>query len=383
MKSWDIFCSAVDNYGDVGVSWRLARQLAHEFELDVRLFVDDLQVLERLCPEVCPSLSIQSVSGLQVIRWGAGLKVAPADVVIETFGCQLPDALVRAMAAREPASLWINLEYLSAESWIEACHGLPSPQITGPEKRFYFPGFTEKTGGLLREKALLLKRQQFSQTDRLRFLRRLGVNPSPDSVLVSVFTYENESIASWLEVLRRDERRFHLLVPTGRIAKNMQRWLGVESLAHGETHSRDQLTIQAIPFVRQEDYDLLLWSCDLNLVRGEDSFVRAQWAGKPFLWHIYPQQDNVHLEKLAAFLGHYLDGMGAEAAAATERFWGDWNRQNPLRESWTAWQRHWPELERNAEQWCAYLARQAGLAESLARFAQSWYKSRAEIPPAF
>lgn len=381
MKSWDIYCSAIDNFGDVGVSWRLARQLAHEFERDVRLFVDDLQVLELLCPEVSPSLPIQWVSGVQVIRWGAGMEVAPADVVIETFGCPLPDTLISAMAAREPAPLWINLEYLSAESWIEDCHGLPSPQITGPEKYFYFPGFTEKTGGLLREKGLLLKRQQFTPADRLHFLRQLGVNPSPGSVLVSVFTYENESIDSWLDTLRRDRSRFHLLVPTGRISKNIQRWLGVETLAHGEIHSCDQLTIQAIPFVRQEDYDLLLWSCDLNLVRGEDSFVRAQWAGKPFLWHIYPQEENVHLEKLAAFLRYYLDGMDAEAAAATERFWGDWNQQNPLQESWTVWQKHWPDLERNAERWCSQLARQSGLAESLARFAQSWYKGRAEITP--
>ena len=383
MKSWDIFCSAIDNFGDVGVSWRLARQLAHEFALDVRLFVDDPQVLELLCPEVSPSLPIQWVSGVQVIRWGAGLEVAPAAVVIETFGCRLPDTLISAMAARDPASLWINLEYLSAESWVEDCHCLPSPQVTGPQKYFYFPGFTERTGGLLREKDLLLKRQQFTQADKRHFLRKLGVDPSPGSVLVSVFTYENESIASWLEILCRDESRFHLLVPTGRISKNIQRWLGVEVLAHGEIHSCGQLTIQAIPFVRQEDYDLLLWSCDLNLVRGEDSFVRAQWACKPFLWHIYPQEEDVHLEKLAAFLRYYLDGMGVEAAAATQRFWGDWNRQKPLQESWAVWQKHWPDLERNAERWCSQLARQPGLAESLARLAQSWYKRRAEITPPF
>ncbi|HPE78563.1 MAG TPA: elongation factor P maturation arginine rhamnosyltransferase EarP [Gammaproteobacteria bacterium] len=383
MKSWDIFCSAIDNFGDVGVSWRLARQLAHEFALDVRLFVDDPKVLELLCPEVSPSLPIQWVSGVQVIRWGAALEVAPAAVVIETFGCRLPDTLISAMAARDPASLWINLEYLSAESWVEDCHCLPSPQVTGPQKYFYFPGFTERTGGLLREKDLLLKRQQFTQADKRHFLRKLGVDPSPGSVLVSVFTYENESIASWLEILCRDESRFHLLVPTGRISKNIQRWLGVEALAHGEIHSCGQLTIQAIPFVRQEDYDLLLWSCDLNLVRGEDSFVRAQWACKPFLWHIYPQEEDVHLEKLAAFLRYYLDGMGVEAAAATQRFWGDWNRQKPLQESWAVWQKHWPDLERNAERWCSQLARQPGLAESLARLAQSWYKRRAEITPPF
>ena len=25
--TWDIFCSVVDNFGDIGVTWRLARQL--------------------------------------------------------------------------------------------------------------------------------------------------------------------------------------------------------------------------------------------------------------------------------------------------------------------------------------------------------------------
>ncbi len=59
----------------------------------------------------------------------------------------------------------------------------------------------------------------------------------------------------------------------------------------------------------QSDYDHLLWCCDFNLVRGEDSFLRAQWAARPFLWHIYPQADAAHLEKLTAFLelyGHHL-----------------------------------------------------------------------------
>jgi hypothetical protein len=42
------------------------------------------------------------------------------------------------------------------------------------------------------------------------------------------------------------------------------------------------------------------------LVRGEDSFVRAQFAGKPFIWDIYPQDIDAHLKKLDAFLDVYL-----------------------------------------------------------------------------
>ena len=52
----------------------------------------------------------------------------------------------------------------------------------------------------------------------------------------------------------------------------------------------------------QHDFDHLLWACDLNFVRGEDSLVRALWAGQPFVWQIYPQHDDAHHAKLEAFL---------------------------------------------------------------------------------
>ncbi|MBY0444112.1 MAG: elongation factor P maturation arginine rhamnosyltransferase EarP, partial [Burkholderiales bacterium] len=37
---WDIFCRVIDNYGDIGVCWRLARQLSFEHGFAVRLMVD-------------------------------------------------------------------------------------------------------------------------------------------------------------------------------------------------------------------------------------------------------------------------------------------------------------------------------------------------------
>ena len=63
----------------------------------------------------------------------------------------------------------------------------------------------------------------------------------------------------------------------------------------------------------------MLWACDLNLVRGEDSLVRALWAGQPFVWHIYPQHDNAHHAKLDAFLD-WLD-----APESLRRFHHAWN----------------------------------------------------------
>jgi uncharacterized repeat protein (TIGR03837 family) len=64
----------------------------------------------------------------------------------------------------------------------------------------------------------------------------------------------------------------------------------------------EQLSILYLPQLPQTDFDHLLWSCDLNFVRGEDSLVRAIWAAKPFIWQIYPQHDGAHHAKLDAFL---------------------------------------------------------------------------------
>ena len=88
MASWDIFCCVVDNYGDIGVTWRLARQLAGEHGQAVRLWVDDLNAFARLCPEADPALPNQRQAGVEVRHWPAQWEDTPAaDVVIEAFAC--------------------------------------------------------------------------------------------------------------------------------------------------------------------------------------------------------------------------------------------------------------------------------------------------------
>jgi uncharacterized repeat protein (TIGR03837 family) len=86
----------------------------------------------------------------------------------------------------------------------------------------------------------------------------------------------------------------------------------------------------AIPFLPQDRYDVLLWACDLNFVRGEDSFVRAQWAGRPFVWQIYAQQDDAHRTKLLAFLDRLLAGADEVLAASLRALWLGWNGFAPL-----------------------------------------------------
>ena len=372
---WDIFCTVVDNFGDIGVTWRLARQLVAEHSLTVRLWVDDLRAFERLCPQIDIDSAQQYQQGVEVRHWPAEwVHTDAADVVIAAFACNLPSDYMDAMAARERPPLWLNLDYLSAEDWVVGCHGLPSVKYKTVQKIFFFPGFQPGTGGLLRERGLLEQRRQF-QNDaaaQRQFLQGLGIERAPDAQLISLFAYENAGLASWLDVLAAAEAPTHLLVPEGRILGDVARWLEVETLTVGAIHQRQSLTVQVLPFVRQDQYDHLLWCCDFNAVRGEDSFVRAQWAGRPMLWHIYQQDEDIHLDKLDAFLALYTKGLSPAAAEAMNGLWRAWSAGQPIGEHWLAARKHWPELQENAEAWCLEQALQADLATALVQFYLNW-----------
>ncbi|MED7667547.1 elongation factor P maturation arginine rhamnosyltransferase EarP [Pseudomonas moraviensis subsp. stanleyae] len=372
---WDIFCTVVDNYGDIGVTWRLARQVVAEHALPVRLWVDDLRAFERICPEIDIDLAQQWQQGVEVHQWPKQwLHADSADVVIAAFACQLPTDYMDSMAARATPPLWLNLDYLSAEDWVSGCHGLPSVKYKTVQKFFFFPGFKPGTGGLLRERRLLEQRRQFQQdrSAQRHFLQGLGIDPVPGAQLISLFAYENAGLASWLDVLAADAQPTHLLVPEGRILGDVACWLDVETLMVGAIHQRQSLTVQVLPFVRQDQYDHLLWCCDFNAVRGEDSFVRAQWAGRPMLWHIYQQDDDIHLDKLDAFLALYTKDLSPAAAQAMNGLWRAWSAGQPIGEHWLAARNHWPELEENAEAWCLERALQADLATALVQFYLNW-----------
>ncbi|WP_060480011.1 MULTISPECIES: elongation factor P maturation arginine rhamnosyltransferase EarP [Pseudomonas] len=373
--TWDIFCSVVDNYGDIGVTWRLARQLVAEHGVAVRLWVDDLRAFVPLCPQADADALQQWQLGVEVRAWPAQWQpVVPADVVIGAFACQLPAAYVDAMHSRPQPVLWLNLEYLSAEDWVEGCHGLPSPQPNGLRKLFFFPGFTAKTGGLLREANLLQRRQAFegSAEARAGFLKGLGVQPQPDALLVSLFAYENERLGGWLDALRADTQPVHLLVPQGRILGQLGAWLGEPHLQAGQVYQCASLTVQILPFVSQDDYDRLLWSCDFNAVRGEDSFVRAQWAGRPMLWHIYVQDENAHWDKLEAFLALYRQGLSAPAADALMALWRAWNMDRDMHAAWQTARKYWAELQQHARDWTIAQAARPDLAKALVQFYRNW-----------
>jgi len=337
---WDLFCRVIDNFGDIGVCWRLARDLAGRGET-VRLWVDDPSALRWMAPA--------GHSAVELVHWTASPPLlAPGDVVIEGFGCDPPASFVQAMHDKPP--LWLNLEYLSAEDYVERSHALPSPQLSGPgaglTKWFFYPGFTPRTGGLLREPGLMGQREGF---DRGAWWAEHAVARREGERVVSVFCYDDAPLAALGRALAASGPTLLLLTPgpAQRLAE-----------AAWPDGPPEGLRLQRLPLLSQDGFDHLLWSCDLNFVRGEDSFVRAQWAGVPFVWHIYPQSDGAHAAKLDAFL------MRLQPSRLVQLLWRAWNGLAP-------WPGAWPNEARWADatlRWRERLLAQNDLTSQLLRF---------------
>jgi len=354
--SCDIFCAVVDNLGDAGVSWRLARQLKAEHGWRVRLWIDDTAPLALLRPGIDPALEQQSVDGVEIRRWSAPFPVVtPAQIVIEAFACELPPGYVAAMVEQPRQPVWINLEYLSAEDWVAGCHGLASPHPRLPlTKHFFFPGFAAGTGGLIRE-------------------RDLTVPPAPTfprPLTVSLFCYDNPALPGLLDAWAVGSEPLECRVAEGLPRRRVENWLGAPFPA-GARAERGMLSLRALPFVPQADYDISLSACDLNLVRGEDSFVRAQWAERPFVWQIYPQADDVHHGKLEAFLKLYSEGLDGTTSTAVTDFWRAWNGKGDVAAAWPAFRDALPALVPHGPAWARRMRTLGDLAGNLARFCET------------
>ena len=322
--SWNIFCRVIDNFGDMGVCWRLARDLASRGQR-VRLWVDDVSPLAWMAPGGFPGACVRRWTDPLDLR---NVTMAAGDVLVEAFGCTPPDEFITIFSGAindQPTSgkgifcSWINLEYLTAEPFAERAHGLPSPVASGPgaglAKHFFYPGFTSRTGGLIREPDLLARMARF---DRGAWLAARGV-PFKGERLISLFCYEPAALAAVLDQLAQGAEPTRLLVTSGRPTA------AIEALAHGGS-ARGSLAIDYLPRLSQLDFDHLLWACHLNFVRGEDSLVRALWAGRPLVWQFYPQHDGAHAAKLEAFL-RWLDAPAS--LADFHRAWNGLGRSAP------------------------------------------------------
>ncbi|MEQ1593569.1 MAG: elongation factor P maturation arginine rhamnosyltransferase EarP [Casimicrobium sp.] len=338
MKSVDIFCRVVDNYGDIGVCWRLARQFADEYAMSARLIVDDLGAFRFIAPEVNVDLETQSLARITIVQWGASTTLQPASIVIEAFACDPPQTYVNAMAAMPRKPTWINLEYLSAESWVDGVHGLPSPHPRLPLTKYFFcPGFSAASGGLIRERSV----DQSSLPLVLSPEHDDGSKREPTTLFA--FTYPHAPVRAVATALDAQVTYASPLTDTDKT------WLKSET-------------------VPQPEFDALLAGFDVLIVRGEDSFVRAQYAGTPMLWHIYPTADNAHLVKLDAWLDHYCASLDASVATAIRSAHHAFNRGVSGPDTYAAFAANLPVIASHAKRWREHLCAQPDLVTRLLTF---------------
>ncbi len=314
----NIFCRVIDNYGDAGVCWRLARELCRS-GAEVTLCADRLEALSKICPRADAGASSQTVlcgdKPVAVLRWDENLgreKLDPGDLVIEAFACDPPEDFTRSLP---PETVRINLEYLSAEDWVEGCHKLPSPGKGRARKFFFFPGFTEKTGGLnFNRENILIAREIAASPAARKSLRealagRLGFPAAlAELYWCFVFTYETDNLGPLLEAVCRSERNVLFLIPEGRAAACLKKRGVLPALA--ERHPG--AVFFEFPMQEQSVFDRLLMCSDLGAVRGEDSLAQALAFGVPCFWHIYGQEDGAHLVKLGAMLDRFGEVAGPE-----------------------------------------------------------------------
>lgn len=291
IDSIDIFCDVIDNYGDVGVTYRLAREFSKIYpEAKIRLILNSINEFELMKNNSASFknievLSFQDIEGLENIK--------TANLIIEAFGCDLPEKYLE--RAYFDSDLLINLEYFSAETWIDDFHLVESPLAKGKLKKIFFmPGLSEKSGGLVVDKEFL---ETIAKVQKNKKFYLDKYNLAENQVIATVFSYE-KNFEKFLEGLAKLKKKITLLIMSEKTQKNFTKYFE-------NKEKYDKITFVKCPFYKYDEYQEILALSDFNLVRGEDSFARALILGKPFLWHIYPQEENIHLKKLNDFLDRY------------------------------------------------------------------------------
>ncbi|MEP7155487.1 MAG: elongation factor P maturation arginine rhamnosyltransferase EarP [Betaproteobacteria bacterium] len=365
----DIFCRVVDNFGDIGVTWRLARQLSDEHRCQVRIIVDNLYSFQKLVPQVVVAhgeVNEQLVGGVTVVEWREPFAaLSPADLVIEAFGCELPETYIHAMTTMAHAPVWINLEYLSAEPWVAEHQLLPSPQSHyALTKYFFFPGFATGTGGLIREKSAAVGSKATRSTADNSPLKifMFAYSDAPFSPLFAAMAETHKPICCGMS-----DAGF-----STELKDKLKQWRGSQA----ENALESALVLEFMPFVPQSEFDQILADHDILFVRGEDSLVRAIWAARPFVWQIYPQSENAHMVKLSAFLDLYCVGLAAAASAAMRELWRAWNTGDAatMPNAWRHYEQSLPELREHAARWSSQQSAMPDLARNLLSFYQKTAK---------
>ena len=379
---WDIFCKVVDNFGDIGVCWRLAKQLACEHGLPVNLMIDDLALAQKIIPALHLSKKNQIIQGVKISHWQTEtVFTTAADVVIEAFACELP---TRYLALMQQKTVWVNVEYLSAEPWVADFHGRHST-VGNLTRHFYFPGFSENTGGLIREKNAVKvtkltqnlpctsfprkRESMLNLNQNLKWIPAFaGMTVEKEALNISLFCYEHAPLQALFNAVAGGIQKAAMYAPLTTSIQQIAPFFGKKTFKAGDVFTKNQLTLHVLPFLSQHDYDQLLCACDLNFVRGEDSWVRAIWAGNPFIWQPYVQTENTHLIKLAAFQALFYAEFGVLEIARIESMHKSWTNGTLNEAVWQDYLSALPEIKKSTQAKCLQLAQQPDLASKLVAF---------------
>lgn len=375
-EAW-VFVRVIDNYGDAGVGWRLSCLLAEYLHMHVRLWIDDTDALNKLvpAPEKQARITIEAWQGDAMMQQQLSAAADPV-LVIETFGCELPPQVLERIRQCRP--LWLNWEYLTAEDWAVGLHAMSSLQPNGLEKYFWFMGIDADSGGLLRELDYLAEREKFRQQPQLQqaFRQEYGLPLQHTGQLWLVFAYTSGQWAQWMAMWQEANTPVTLWLAGGQVIESLRaaKLIAPEELQQeGDSCELGNVTLVRIPFVPQAAFDRLLWLADAAIVRGEDSFVRALWAGLPFFWHIYRQDDDVHLQKLHSFWFKAMQDWSAELRQAFTVLSDDLNGAGAVsslkrEQAWQYLCAHWQSWVKSAAAWSEMLHGQDNALEKLARF---------------
>jgi len=351
-----IVCEVLDNFGDAGISWRLACQLADEWHADITIAIDQASLLslwrDKREARALPGITIIELPDLVPDD-------ARPDLVIAMLGASIPPALRHYILRHDVR--WIRYEYLTAEGWIEDFHLRSSVKPDdGAIEWFYYPGYTPDSGGLLRERCLLKELEPFTANTpdsiehKQQWLRQHELHSPEGYFRVCLFGYPEPATRRFVDVLL-DQRRPVCLFISESLAK---------SLALDTTDSR----LRIHPWLDQPEFDRLLASCDLNIVRGEDSWLRAQWTGQPMLWQPYRQSGAGHLKKLEGFLDRLLIETDTAAAGAIRQTMLALNTDDDPAPALAVWFEHLDQIRSIHRDWQRRLAAQNSLSDRLLDF---------------
>ena len=343
IDSIDIFCQVIDNYGDVGVAYRLAREFKRVYpNKKLRFVINQIEELNL----------IRKSEDIEIILYKDISKIEnSADLIIESFGCEIPKEYMD--KALKNSKLIINLEYFSAEKWVDDFH-LQESFLGGNLKKYFFiPGLSEKSGGILLDNEFL-ERKKKVEANKEYYLEKFEIKEKYD-LIGSIFSYE-KNFDSLIEELKKLDKKIILLILSEKTQKNF-----IKYFDNGNNY--DKIKFVKLPFFTYDKYEELLALCDFNLVRGEDSFVRALLLGKPFLWHIYPQDENTHIKKLESFLEKYCSN--------NKELKQTFINYNINKDDFSYFFKNFKEIEKYNKNYASYLIKNCNLMEKLINFIEN------------